>query len=398
MNKSQKNTVRVLMLGAGLDVKGGITSVEKLILQHSPSELEIEHVATFAYGSASHNIKVFFRAARILAQRLLKNKVDLIHIHFSERGSTLRKILLILIASNFNKPIILHAHGATYQEFFSGLPHIVQKIVAGVFRKCTKLITLSKTWQDFYATAFRLQTEQIETLYNPVSIPLQIPQRSKREKTTFIFLGRIGKRGGALDLTQSIVSFPQQDKGAFDLIDAFAALSESEKSSARLILAGNGDVDLAQQRVEELNLSDSVIIHPWLNPTERDALLAAADVFVLPSYHEGLPMSMLEAMAWGLPVIVTPVGGIPEVVTHEYNGMLVEPGNQPELTCMMQRLINNPSLKAALGKAARDEVQSLAIQHYMPLLIEIYRSSLMQVSSKPVPSQPASSKPVSSRY
>ena len=104
-------------------------------------------------------------------------------------------------------------------------------------------------------------------------------------------------------------------------------------------------------------------------------------------------MSMLEAMAWGLPVIVTPVGGIPEVITHEHNGMLVEPGNQPELTHMMQRLINSPSLKTALGKAARDDVPSPAIQHYIPLLVEIYQSSLMQVSSKPT-----SSKPVSSRY
>ncbi|MBW4658259.1 MAG: glycosyltransferase family 4 protein [Drouetiella hepatica Uher 2000/2452] len=375
MNKAQKNPIRVLMLGAGLDVKGGITSVEKLILQHTPPELEIEHVATFAYGSAFRNVKVFLQAVRILIQRLLKSEIDLIHIHFSERGSTLRKMLLILIASRFNKPIILHAHGATYQEFFSGLPQFVQKIVVGIFKKCTKLITLSKTWQDYYARAFQLQAKQVETLYNPVSVPLQVPQRSDRERTTFIFLGRIGKRGGALD-SQSIVSFPQQDKGAFDLIHAFAALPESERSLSKLILAGNGDVELAQQKVEELNLSDSIIIHSWLSPVERDALLAAADVFVLPSYHEGLPMSMLEAMAWGLPVIVTPVGGIPEVVIHEHNGLFVEPGNQPQLTCTMQHLVNSPSLKAALGKAAREDVQALDIQNYMPLLVDIYQSVL----------------------
>ena len=129
-------------------------------------------------------------------------------------------------------------------------------------------------------------------------------------KLKFVFLGRIGKRGGALDLAKSLISFPKQDKGAFDLIAAFAALPAASRQCAELVLAGNGDLEAANQLIIELGLEDKISMLTWLNPEQRDKLLSTADAFILPSYHEGLPMSMLESMAWGLPVIVTPVGGI----------------------------------------------------------------------------------------
>jgi glycosyltransferase involved in cell wall biosynthesis len=395
MNGIRERSLKVLMLGASLDVKGGITSVEKLILQQAPAHLEIDHIPTFAPGSARHNIQVFVKAAAKLTQALLrKQSVDIIHIHFSERGSTFRKWLLLLIAVPFGKPIVLHAHGATYQEFFAGLPALARQAIVHLFKQCTKMIVLSENWKTFYAQAFQLRETQMEVLYNPVNVPAAVPRRSERDLTTFVFLGRIGRRGGALDLTKSVVSFPQQDKGAFDLIQAFAQLSESERTRARLIVAGNGDVEQAQQLVETLNLSQVIEIKPWLTAAERDALLEKADVFVLPSYNEGLPMSMLEAMAWGLPVIVTPVGGIPEVITHDQNGLLIEPGNHSELAQAMRRLLHSEDLRLRLGEAARNRVQPLKIENYMVSLLELYQSTIESpapLSTVPMP------KPVSIR-
>jgi glycosyltransferase involved in cell wall biosynthesis len=382
MNGNWERSIRVLMLGASLDVKGGITSVEKLILQHAPAQLTIDHIPTFAPGSARHNIQVFIKAALKLTQALLsRQKVDIIHIHFSERGSTFRKLILFAIALNFRQPILLHAHGATYQEFFAELPAIVRNGITHLFKKCTKMIVLSENWQAFYTQAFQLTAAQTEVLYNPVNVPPDVPQRSSHI-TTFVFLGRIGRRGGALD-SQSVMAFPQQDKGAFDLIQAFALLSENERSKAKLILAGNGDIEQAQQLAESLNLGTSVHIQSWLSASERDALLQSADVFVLPSYNEGLPMSMLEAMAWGLPVIVTPVGGIPEVITHEQNGLLIEPGNCPELAQAMRRLLNHAELRRTLGEAARNRVQPLKIENYMVALLELYQSVVQPKPAAP---------------
>jgi glycosyltransferase involved in cell wall biosynthesis len=365
---------RVLMLGAGLDVKGGITSVEQLILENAPSKVKIHHVATFAQGSAIHNIRVFLRAAQTLLQTLITGNSDIIHIHFSERGSTFRKAIITLIALGLRKPVVLHSHGATYEEFFAKLPRTVQNFLALLFGRCTKLIVLSESWKAYFLEKFELDESQIAVLHNPVKLPPAVPQRTGNEQVTFVFLGRIGKRRGSLEIAKSVVAFPQQDKGAFDLIKAFAALPEQQRNRAKLVLAGNGDVEMAQQLVRELGLEEQVTVLSWISPADRDQLLANADAFVLPSYNEGLPMSMLEAMAWGVPAIVTPVGGIPEVIADKQNGLLVQPGNQQQLVQAMQSLIEDEGLRLALGTAGRTRVQSLDVNNYMSSLLKVYAS------------------------
>jgi glycosyltransferase involved in cell wall biosynthesis len=366
--------IQILMFGTGLDVKGGVTSVEKLIINNVPPEIVISHIPTIVQGSVWQNICVFAGAIGNLLSKIVCQQVDAIHIHFSERGSTLRKSILIAIGLIFRQSIILHAHGATYKEFYAGLPILIQKILVFLFGNCSRIIVLSESWQDYYASNFGLDKDRVTVLYNPVDLPSHIPDRQGRKQLKFIFLGRIGKRGGALDIAQSVMSFPKQDKGAFDLINAFAALSESDRNCAELILAGNGDLAAANQLIGELKLTDKITILDWLDAQQRDELLAAADVFILPSYNEGLPMSMLESMAWGLPVIVTPVGGIPEVIVDKENGLLVEPGNQEQLLAAMQSLIGDEGLRISLGAAARDRVSKLDIHIYVESLVSIYTS------------------------
>ncbi len=365
------------MLGASLDVKGGITSVEKLIINNTPPELQVSHVATFDQGSAIHNIIVFIKAIQSLLVAIITKKVDIIHIHFSERGSTLRKSILLFISLIFRQRILVHSHGATYEAFYDGLPPWIQKILVSLFSRCTKFIALSKSWENYYAQTFCLDENQITVLYNPVAMPATVPDRLGKKNLKFVFLGRIGSRGGALDLAQSVVSFPKQEKGSFELIKAFAKLPESDKENVELVLAGNGDLETANQLIADLRMQDKITILAWINPDQRDELLAGADAFILPSYNEGLPMSMLESMAWGLPVIVTPVGGIPEVITHQENGLLIEPGNKNQLMQAMQDLIQDEDLRISLGTAGRRSVEPLDIKNYINSLVGIY-SEMMQ--------------------
>ncbi len=134
-------------------------------------------------------------------------------------------------------------------------------------------------------------------LPNPVRVPAEVPDRAGRTQVQFLHLGRLGKR-----------------KGGYDLVNAFAALPEALRARARLVLAGDGDVE--GMRKLAAPFGDQVRVLSWIDAHERDRLLAESDVFVLPSYAEGVPMSLLEAMAAGLPCITTPVGGIPDVFTH----------------------------------------------------------------------------------
>ncbi len=374
--KPRKNSIQLLMLGAGLDVQGGITSVEKLMLENASPDLQIRHVATFVKGSASRNIMAFLQAIGTLVQVLLRNKADIVHIHFSDRGSTLRKFILAFITLSLRKPFVLHCHGAAYREFYAKLPQFAKTLITAVFSQCDKFIALSESWRDFYSKSFQLTSDQVVVFPNPVVLPPTVPDRQNRPRVTFVFLGRIGKHGGALDTVRSVISFPKQDKGAFDLIQAFADLPSADRQVARLVLAGNGETEAAQQLIADLGLTAHATVYSWLDPIQRDRLLGEADVFVLPSYNEGLPMSMLEAMAWELPVIMTPVGGIPEVITHERNGLLVQPGNHQELTDAMHRLIQDQPLRMTLAKAGRNTVRSLDVDSYMQALTGLYTSIL----------------------
>ncbi|MEL7227669.1 MAG: glycosyltransferase family 4 protein, partial [Cyanobacteria bacterium J06576_12] len=134
------------------------------------------------------------------------------------------------------------------------------------------------------------------------------------------------------------------------------------------------DEEGARALSAELGVAERVKFLGWINPAERNQLLQRANAFVLPSYNEGLPMAMLEAMAWALPTISTPVGGIPEFLDDGETGYLVEPGDVEKLAYSMERLIGDEGLRLRLGEQARVRVKPLDIKLYYDQLIEIYRS------------------------
>lgn len=351
--------LKIAMIGASLEQNGGIATVEKIILKYAPSDIEIQHISTHDEGSITHRLMVFGKALGKLLYRLLSRKTDIVHIHLSDGGSLLRKSMIALIAFWFHKPVLMHAHGAEFHSTYSQLPQWTKQCLSDIFRRCNGFIVLSNTWKDFYVLNLGLNPQQVFVLPNPTELPLQTPQRLNVRKVTLLFCGRIGQR-----------------KGAFDLIKAFAKLPERQQNCSELILAGDGEVEQGQKLVESLNLEKHINFLGWLNSEQRDKLLARADVFVLPSYNEALPMAILEAMGWGLPIISTPVGGIPELVIPNKNGLLVSPGDVQQLSEAMQTLIENETLRLFLGNAARASVTPFDVRNYSCQLAEIYRQAL----------------------
>lgn len=348
----------IIMVGDSLRKQGGIVTVQKLILEQAPPHIQIEHIATAVDGSGIRKILFFGMAFCKLVLKLLSTEVDLLHVHVAERASTFRKAIVTLIALMLRKPIILHAHGPEFRLFYSKSPQFLKQWISWIFGKSDRFIVLSESWKNYYINDVGLQPEQVIVLPNPAKIPAQVPHHST-PLVSFVFLGRIGQR-----------------KGSFDLIEAYANLPTEDKSRSQLILAGDGDVTQAQSSIASLNLSNYITVFDWLDSEQRDALLAKADVFVLPSYNEGLPMSIIEAMSWGLPIITTPVGGIPELVTHNKNGILVNPGDIQQLSAAMQSLINNENLRLSLGSNARKSVTHLDVKYYFDRLDEIYHAVL----------------------
>jgi glycosyltransferase involved in cell wall biosynthesis len=356
--------LNILMLGASLEQNGGIATVEKLMLKHAAEDIEFQHITSHDEGTVIHRIKVFIKALFALLWNLIASKSDLIHVHISDGGSLVRKAIITMIAFIFNKPVLMHAHGAEFHVTYSKLPKWAQLVFSKIFRCCDDFIVLSKTWEDYYVNNLGLNKKQVVVLPNPTELPAQIPNRISTSSIKFGFFGRVGAR-----------------KGTFDLIKAFAQIPDALKADSELIVAGDGDIEEARRLAKSLNLNKIQFLG-WIDSQTRDQLLANIDVFVLPSYNEGLPMALLEAMGWGLPAIVTPVGGIPELITSTENGLLVNPGDIQKLSEAMQQLIENQSLRVSLGNAARETVTPFDVKVYCSQLYKIYSSVLESRSKK----------------
>jgi glycosyltransferase involved in cell wall biosynthesis len=343
----------VLQLGPGLTVRGGVSAVERLIVEHVGSHITVRHVATMEDGSTLLKFRVFFKAVRALRAVLAAPEPVVVHIHFASRGSTLRKTMLAWMTLRAGRPLVLHAHGASFDGFFESLPGFIQRSLMRTFARADRFVVLSSQWKDFYMRRCGLPEERITVLTNPTPLPPTLPNRAGRAHVQLLFLGRIGAR-----------------KGSFDLLEAFRALPQSVRAKARLVLAGDGEVEALRQKAANL---PEVTVHSWIDAEQRDELLAQSDVFVLPSHHEGVPMALLEAMAHGLPVISTPVGGIPDAVTHNVEGMLVTPGDHDQLVNALRRLIEDEPLRLAFGRAARARAEQFDVKGYTQQLLQLYR-------------------------
>ena len=353
--------VNVLQFGPGLAVQGGVSAVERLIVDELAGRVALRHVPTMEDGSLARDALVFLRALYAL-QRAVRSTVPVVvHIHFASRGSTLRKLILAWITLHAGRPLILHAHGGGFDTFFRRLPAPLRRIVSEVFQRADRFVVLSQRWKSFYVQECELSPSQVVVLPNPTRLPAEIPDRRARAQVQFLYLGRIC-----------------ESKGAFDLIRAFGSLREDERVRARLVLAGNGEVGQARKLAGECGAPITVL--PWLDVRRRDALLAASDVFVLPSHREGMPMAMLEAMANGLPLIVSAVGGIPEVVTDGVEGRLIPPASVAELRLALSAMINDPDRRSEFGRHARERAAQYDVGAYATSLLGLYRrlSPVMQ--------------------
>jgi glycosyltransferase involved in cell wall biosynthesis len=344
----------VLQVGPALSVRGGVAAVERLIIEYAEADIAMRHVATVEDGTTWRKLRVFLRALIELRLELRSERPLVVHVHFASRGSTLRKCIASWMTLRAHKPLVLHAHGGRFDAFYLSLPRRMQRVVSKLFARADCFVVLSNQWREFYVHRCGVPSDRIFVLGNPTVVPAKTIDRVGRSTVQFLFLGRIGL-----------------SKGAFDLLRAFAALPDQVRARARLVLAGDGDLD--GLREQSSALADRVEVHDWLDNRERDALIEASDVFVLPSHAEGVPMAMLEAMAYGLPVVTTPVGGVPDIVTDGREGLIVGPGDIDQLREALQTLIESETLRLELGARARSRAQQNDVAHYSARLAQIYR-------------------------
>ena len=163
-------------------------------------------------------------------------------------------------------------------------------------------------------------------------------------------------------------------KGNFDLIKVIAGNKEKYHSKIHLSVGGNGEVNRLNDLIKKHNIEELVEFLGWITREQKEIALSNTDIYILPSYNEGLPVSILESMSYGKAIISTDVGGIPEIVRNRENGLLISPGDLKQIEDALDFFLEYPQLIEEYGA-----VSELMVQKYLPHsvlkeLTEIYKS------------------------
>lgn len=349
----------IIMLGTAPGMMGGVSSVIDIyIAQGLLERWNICYIVTHADGGALTKARVALAAIGRFLAAFLWHRPRILHVHVSPYTSFWRKFIFVRIAQARGCRVILHLHGDNFDVFHRNSPPLLQRMIGKAIARSALIIALSEEWQSIALFKRLAPAVRIACVANPVVIPKPVHQNSQPGQR-LLFLGKLAV-----------------SKGVFDLIHAFANISP-RVPDAKLQLGGNGDIDQARRLVAELGLQDRVEILGWVQGARKDALLRDAAAYVLPSYNEGLPMGVLEAMAHGLPVVATTVGGIPGAVRDGIEGILVTPGDVAQLSEALLRITSAPALAKSMGEAGRRRAEAIySAPVIMARLDDIYNGLL----------------------
>ena len=342
---------KVIFLGTEFKKgKGGIASV---LNEYSKILPESFFISTTASKGKLLNFLILLTAIIKLPLILIFNKTAIVHIHGSSYNSFYRKYFLYQLIKFFGNKVIYHIHGAEFHEFYRNETKKGKRKISNLINNVDCVICLSIQWKQFFIENF--ETKKIEILPNIVTNPTIKSVSKSKETFNFLFLGFISERKGVWLLLKVIEELKLKLKGKFVFY-----------------IGGNGEVEKLKQEIKAKKLEGIVEFIGWISDDNKLFHLNNADAFILPSYNEGLPISILEAMTYGLPIISTNVGGISEVLKDGVNGYLVEPGNTDQLLITIKKVIYNQSSFIDLGKNSKVIVQNYLPHNVKKSLINIY--------------------------
>ena len=323
----------VLMLGTSLQTRGGVSRVACTYRDEGVfARWNVAYLATHGSGTIVRKLCIMFGAIGSYAARLVLHRPALVHIHVASRGSFWRKLVFFGLARLARVPVLLHVHGGGFERFYDRSDAwLTQRLIRWTLTDAALVLALSPRWSSFFTRV--APAARVAVLPNPVAAA-----RATSEAT---FVGRISFLGR---LTRS--------KGVFELLQAFAAAS-SGHPDARLLLGGEGDRQAVIECAQQLGIGQRVQLLGWVEGDAKDRLLASSSIFVLPSFIEGVPVCVLEAMSYGVPVVVSDVGGLPDIVGQEVEGLLVPPGDAARLADALRRLLDEPALARSMGERGR---------------------------------------------
>lgn len=350
---------RVLVVATSRKTRGGITSVVKA---HETGEqwkkYHCRWIETHRDGPAWR--KVWYFVTALMEYLLLLPFYDIVHIHVATTQSAKRERWFLQIAKAMKKKTILHFHPSN--EKFLYQPKVA-KLYRKIFGEADVIIVLSQQWMRWIEDALGNGewTSKMKVVYNPCP---QVERNEKIRKKQILYAGTLLKR-----------------KGYDTLLYAFGKIAKSFPEW-KLVFAGNaylqeGIDEMKHGKViaQELGISSQVLFLGWIEGKEKERVFQESAIYCLASEGEGFPMGLLDAWAYGIPSVVTPVGGIPDIVKHGENGLLFPVGDVNALAENLSIFINDDELRKRVVKNADKYVYNDFSISYINKQIEgIYQS------------------------
>lgn len=344
-------TDKILVIGPQYKpVKGGIAAV---LQEYSQLFETFRFVATTGGPSRLSKGLYLLSALCKVPYLILTKGIEVVHIHGASYSSFYRKRIFIYLSRFLGAKVVYHIHGGGFEHFYrtGNSPRILQTL-----QKCDLVVVLSEHWRHFFADELALPHVQI------VNNIIGAPRLHPAEKSNFklLYLGHITKEKGIFDL--------------IDVIDENRALFEGRIELH--IGGGLYEVDRMVALLKERSLEKIIVFHGWVSGDQKAKLLSDCNAFILPSYYEGMPITILEAMSYGMPVISTCVGGIPEIVTEDVNGILVHPGDKDALRKAILKLAEDKILQQQMGEEAKKAARPFMPEEVEQVLVTIYSGLL----------------------
>jgi glycosyltransferase involved in cell wall biosynthesis len=360
-SSSRRLNVTVLAGGGLSPLSGGVGillgNLQELWAQ-SEAAPHLRIIDTRGPGGRGMAVPMFLAACAKFLWLGLSGRTQLVHAHMTTRGSAARKTFLCWLAMAMGIPVILHMHGADFVPFFRRLHPALRAPLRTVLLRARHVVVLGHAWRDFLVREVGLRPDRISIVPNGVPQCHATPPKPQGVPH-ILFLGRLCAR-----------------KGVPDLIAALAS-PHLRALPWHATIAGDGNAAPYRAMLSWHRLDCRVAVPGWADRAETARLLASADMLVLPSYHEAMPLSVLEALAAGVPVVATPVGSLPDILKNEENALLVPPGDPAALADAIARLLRSKELRLSLAQAGYETFrQKLEIGAVAERIAALYRKTV----------------------
>lgn len=341
----------VAQVGPDPDGRGGMAAVTRGLLDSSlAADHELTSIVTYRAGSPLRGVPLFAHSLVQLARWCRRHPGGVVHVHSAVRGSLYRKTVVVELARLLGCPVILHVHaGVGDIESFASRRHPLElRAFRRAFRRASRVVTVSAAGADTLREAFGRAEIAVVPNAAPV-VAATVP--SDRPEAGVLYLG----------------GFEDPAKGGAVLVRALPRVLELDRG-VRIALAGPG----TPPALPDAGPGGRVRWAGWLDADAKARAFATADVIVMPSLSEGLPIALLEAMGHGRAIVASRVGGIPDVVEDGREGLLVEPGDADALAAAIAALAADPARRRALGEAARARVAEFSEPAVIARLAGLY--------------------------